>query len=199
MFLTAFASLLLASSPVNPSSSLPRLVLSPQGAAEPSASLLRGERPASSASLEREVGRSTEVQLAETGKTGRLSLVPSCRGRNGVCDNSSDYSLLAGLVGFFIGFGIGHLITGNVGGFIIWLLIDLLVVGVFFIALPASGFAQWGWVSLVALVVDRTIEAFSAAASATHDHVAEEALPPQRDAITGGPAPQAARLVAIRF
>jgi hypothetical protein len=189
------ATVLLTSAPIPKTDTLPRLVLRQQGPVDPSASLLRGDRPANSPSLKHEVG--SWLRWRDIG--GDFFRTPSCHGRDGSCDNSGDYAILAGIVGFFIGFGIGHLITGNVTGFVIWLLIDLIVVGVFFIAFPASAFANWYWVSLVALLIDRTVEAFSAAASATRDHIAEAALPPERDVLTGGSPPQYARMLVLHY
>ena len=194
MIARAIVSLLVATAPVH----TPRLVLVRHAPLEPSASLLHEQQPSGFEMVSHELGRSPEKQMALAAND--LFQLPACSGRHGTCDNTGDLALLAGIVGFFIGFGIGHLITGNVTGFVIWLLIDLVVIGVFFIALPATSFSEWWVISIIALAVDRVLEAFSAAASATRDHVALDALPPERDVLTGAPsAPQIARVFTWHF
>jgi hypothetical protein len=85
-------------------------------------------------------------------------------------DDVGGLALLCGLLGFFPGFGIGHAIAGNIGGFVLFLCIDLVIVGVFFIVFPIFYFPFWYLASLVVILVERIVEAFSAANSATRYH-----------------------------
>ena len=82
-------------------------------------------------------------------------------------DGSGGLALIAGILGFFPGFGLGHVISGHIGGFLLFLVIDLVIAGVFFIAFPIFGFAFWYLPGIIVFVVERVVEAFSAANAAT--------------------------------
>ncbi len=196
MFLNALLPLLLATATPPTVASLPHLVFQHLPTRAASASLLAVPHDDSASPiLEHEVGRDPETQV-------RMSVEDlghsACGGHNGSCDNSGDLALVAGILGFFPGFGLGDLVANNIGGFFLWLFIDLMIVAVFFIVLPAAGFALWYALAIPLVIVERVIEAFSSAASATRDRVAE-ALPPQRDVLTGAQPVGVAPLMVLNY
>jgi hypothetical protein len=83
-------------------------------------------------------------------------------------DDVGGLAFLCGLLGFFPGFGIGHLVAGNLSGFILFLVIDIVIAGVFFIVFPVVYFPFWYLASIIVVVIERVVEAFSAANSAYH-------------------------------
>jgi hypothetical protein len=77
-------------------------------------------------------------------------------------------AVICGLLGFFPGFGLGHLVAGNISGFILFLIIDLVMAAVFFVLFPAAfWFALWYLPGIIVFIVERVVEAFLAADSAT--------------------------------
>ncbi len=107
---------------------------------------------------------------------------------SGYGDDVGGLALLCGILGFFPGFGIGHLVAGNISGFVLFLVVDIVIAGVFFIVFPVFYFPFWYVASLVAILVERVVEAFLAADSATryrgyHDRVYGDA-----DSVPGGRA-----------
>jgi hypothetical protein len=97
-------------------------------------------------------------------------------------DDVGGLALLCGILGFFPGFGIGHLVAGNISGFILFLVVDLIIAGVFFIVFPIVYFPFWYVASLVATLIERVVEAFLAADSATryrgyHSYGASDPVP----------------------
>jgi hypothetical protein len=85
-------------------------------------------------------------------------------------DDVGGLAFICGLLGFFPGFGIGHLVAGSISGFILFLIIDIVIAGVFFIVFPVVLFPFWYLVSLIVIVVERVVEAFSAANAAYRYH-----------------------------
>jgi hypothetical protein len=83
-------------------------------------------------------------------------------------DDVGGLALLCGILGFFPGFGIGHLVAGNISGFILFLVIDLVMAAVFFVLFPTVfWFSFWYLPGVILFVVERVVEAFLAADSAT--------------------------------
>ncbi len=75
--------------------------------------------------------------------------------------------VLAAILGFFPGFGLGHLVAGHIGGFILFLVVDLLLSGVFFVVFPILGFSFWYVPSAIVVFVERIVEAVLAGEAAT--------------------------------
>jgi hypothetical protein len=92
---------------------------------------------------------------------------------------------LAGLLGFIPGFGLGHLISGHIGGFVIFLVIDLVLAGIFFGVFPVLAFAFWYLPGIIVFVVERVVEAVLAAMAATSPAYAAEAPRPASENVPG--------------
>jgi ABC-type multidrug transport system fused ATPase/permease subunit len=109
-------------------------------------------------------------------------------------DGSSGLVFLAGLLGFIPGFGLGHLVSGHIGGFVIFLIIDLVLAGVFFGIFPVLAFAFWYLPGIIVFVAERIVEAVFAANAAMSPVYGELEAPPH-----DGPAPVEAGLRVLSF
>ena len=112
-----------------------------------------------------------DIRLAMTSEMARFAneMLPqrdSSEAAGSGDEEIGGFAFLCGLLGFFPGFGIGHLIAGSFSGFVLFLVIDIVIAGVFFIVFPFWGFAFWYLASLVVILVERVVEAFSAANAA---------------------------------
>jgi ABC-type multidrug transport system fused ATPase/permease subunit len=84
---------------------------------------------------------------------------------------------LAGLLGFIPGFGLGYLVSAHIGGFVVFLVIDLVLAGIFFGVFPVLAFAFWYLPGIIVFVVERIVEAVLSAMAATSPVYAEAPLP----------------------
>ncbi|MHB1844648.1 MAG: hypothetical protein ACYCWW_07425 [Deltaproteobacteria bacterium] len=74
-------------------------------------------------------------------------------------------AVLAAILGFIPGFGLGHLVAGSIGGFLEWLIVDIVLGVVLFWILPLVLFPAVAIIyplSILILIVERIGEAFSA-------------------------------------
>jgi hypothetical protein len=149
-----------------PSDFLPWLELQHESAKTTSASLLRESEPDWSPTLDQAL--MGDIQLAMANEMTRFAneMLPEGRAGSGDGEDIGGFAFLCGLLGFFPGFGIGHLVAGNLSGFILFLVIDIVIAGVFFIVFPVVFFPFWYVVSLIGILIERVVEAFMAANSA---------------------------------
>ncbi len=150
------------------SATIPWIQLQPTAAKTISASLLVETAPATPAIFEEVLLGDLRIAMANEMTRFANEILPEegATDSAGSGDDVGGLALLCGILGFFPGFGIGHLVAGNINGFILFLIVDIVIAGVFFIVFPVFYFPFWYVASLVAILVERVVEAFLAADSA---------------------------------
>jgi len=170
MTASLIAAVLLGATHSPPTSVLPWLELQHTQAKANSASLLSEAEPEAPQAFDRYLMADIRVAMGDELIRFSNEVLPEGRSldRVGAGDDVGAWALLCGILGFFPGFGIGHLVAGNLTGFVIFLVIDIVLAGVFWIWFPLwPGFVLWYVPGLIVFLVERIVEAFLAAASAT--------------------------------
>ncbi len=112
------------------------------------------------------------LRLSEEQASFALALEPELLAGGGD-GGGSGLVALAFILGVIPGFGIGHLVAGSIGGFIVFLIIDVLISPFFFLfpyVFYAGTTVVW-WVDGALLLVERIVEGSLAAAAASVGHV----------------------------
>ena len=142
--------------------------------------------------------RLTDVKLDLGGPGAGAPLAPDQGGGDGEARGAQP--VLAFILGFIPGFGLGHLVAGSFGGFIGFLITDVVLLAVLVVltAITPSIFYVVGWIVWVA---EHVYEGIDAARSVSSPSVAERAS--SRLMVAGGAdclvrAPRAELMPALR-
>ncbi len=114
-------------------------------------------------------------------------------------DGAGPIAALAFVLGVIPGFGIGHLVAGSIGGFIAWLIIDVVVGVLLFYVFPVLLFPAFAYIwtiDIVVLVIERLIEGYSAYRTAVATGGVAIECPPAFD---GAPRYAMPNLLSLRF
>lgn len=155
------------------------------------------DAPAVPHRLDRTLTAELWQEMEDEARSFSQAVLPDAGGGQGA---GGAIAALAFVLGVIPGFGIGHLVSGAVGAFIGWLIIDLVVGAILFWLLPVVLFPNVGYmwtVSIIIQVVERLIEGYAAFRVAEYrESFVENAVPP------AGAAPALAavpNLLSLRF
>lgn len=109
----------------------------------------------------------------------RLSEVPldlgGGSGREGIRSDPATRQVLAFILGFIPGFGLGHLLAGSKDGFVLFLIVDvvLLTADILICSFAPDGICALGW---LAWVVEHVFEGYDAYTTAGGEKVVENSV-----------------------
>jgi hypothetical protein len=208
LFLAAVAALSLPGVAFGAENVAPSLDLTPltgfDGAAPQKHSRWADDVPAAPASMESALGSLVFASLsAEAAAFSKdVEMRATAGGGDGDRGGYILVEALAFILGVIPGFGIGHLVGGSIFGFVTWLCVDIVIGVLLFWVFPILLFPLFQYmytISVIAVVVERIFEGYSAFRAAYWNYGPGHFDGPRYGDDRSGPVDMSPNLVSLHF